>query len=77
MEWDEEQKHSVVCGKLVDLDDEETATDFVPGAKVKCRLSQGVFSATVLAAGVLVIVHFACVCVVGDKFYFSKINVCR
>ena len=53
MEWDSDddhKEHSVVSGRAVDLVD--GASGFVQGAKLKCKLKEGTFSATILAAGV-------------------------
>lgn len=49
VEWDEEDEHSVVEGKIVNLMNNESG--YVPGASVQCALKEGTFSAKILATG--------------------------
>ena len=61
MEWHtEDAEHSIVNAKVAELVDDSSG--FVPGAKVQCKLMEGSFKATILAAGVCVCVY-VCVCV--------------
>lgn len=49
VEWNEEDEHSVVEGKIVNLMNNESG--YIPGASVQCTLKEVTFSATILAAG--------------------------
>ena len=49
VEWDGEEGHSVVEGKVVQL--KESGASFIAGAKVICTLKQGLFGATIIATG--------------------------
>ena len=54
MAWEEdnngEREHS---GKIADL--EHVQSGYVPGAKVSCRIPEGIFPAIIIAAGMFVL----------------------
>ena len=50
VQWEEEDGHSVVNGKHVEL--REGSTAFIPDANVVCHLREGDFVATIFAAGI-------------------------
>lgn len=49
LEWNGEDEHSVVEGKVVELVDH--GSGFIPGANVQCVLREGKFSATIITTG--------------------------
>lgn len=50
MEWDNEDGHSVVDGKIATLSE---GSAFSPGAKVVCKLQEGEYVATIVCTGII------------------------
>ena len=61
MKWEDEDQHSIIAGKVAELC--EGSDTFTPGAKVSCQLREGVYLATVITAGIqLLLCSLACAC---------------
>ena len=49
VKWEEEDGHSIVEGKVVELVNK--LDEYAAGAKIQCNLKEGIFSATIIATG--------------------------